>query len=363
VLLVSPYALSVPGGAQSQVAAIARELAHRGVEVAVCSPGEVDGPLVAEGVVHVARGKVLSLPANGSRAPVTLSWSAAQAFASRAASMRDGVVHVHEPFAPLAAYALLHQHRAATVATFHRGGGGPAYTAGRPLIRRLSRGIDVATAVSHVAAQTIRAEADIDATVLFNGFEVDRIRQATPASASGPTVLFVGRHEPRKGLGVLLDAVAKLDRPLHCWVIGDGQETAELRRRHGSDPRIVWLGIVSDDEKFARLAGADILCVPSLGGESFGLVPLEGMAAGTAVVASDIPGYREATAGHATLVPPGDASALAAALDRLFADPPGDDALEAARAHAAGWSIPALVDRYVELYAEAVDRFAAARAK
>lgn len=363
VLLVSPYALSVPGGVQSQVAATARELAHRGIEVAVCSPGAADMSLVAAGVVHVARGAILPIPANGSRAPVTLSWRAAQVFAGRAASMRDGVVHVHEPFAPVAAYAVLHQHRAPTVATFHRGGGGPAYVVGRPLIHRLSRGIDVSTAVSNVAAETIHAAAGIDSSVLFNGFEVDRIRGAAPAPSTDPTILFVGRHEPRKGLRVLLEALALVDRPLRCWVVGDGPETDELRRRHGSDERIEWLGAVDDDEKFAGLSGADILCVPSLGGESFGLVPLEGMAAGTAVIASDIPGYREATAGHAMLVPPGDVTALAAALDQLLADPPGSGALDAARAHAAAWSIPALVDRLVEAYAEAVDRFAAAGAK
>ena len=357
VALVSPYALSVPGGTQSQVRGMAKDLAARGMDVVVCSPGAVDEGLVAAGVAHAAVGSVLAVPANGSRAPVTLSPSAARTFASIVSTLRDGVVHVHEPFAPVAAYGILREHRQPVVATFHRGDGGPAYVAARPLIRRLSRGIDAAAAVSNHAAETIFAAAGIRTEVLFNGFEVDLIRSAVPTPSKAPAVLFVGRHEERKGLGVLLDAFSAIDLPIECWVLGEGPLTAQLSRRHAADRRITWLGAQPDDEKFARLRGADVLCVPSLRGESFGLVPLEGMAAGTAVVASDIPGYREATAGHATLVAPGDASALAAALRAAIERPATKKVLDAARAHAARWSMHALVERYLDLYAQAAQRF------
>jgi phosphatidyl-myo-inositol alpha-mannosyltransferase len=358
VALVCPYALGVPGGAQTQVRAMARELAGRGVDVVVCSPGDRDEALVAAGVAHVAAGAVLRVPANGSRAPVTLSWSAARTFASVVSTLRDGVVHVHEPFAPVAAYALLAAHRRPTVATFHRGGGGPAYAIGRPVIRRLAGGLDVVTAVSEVAAATIASGAGLRPEVLFNGVELDLVDAATPTPTTVPTVLFVGRHEERKGLGVLLEALGRLDGALECWVLGDGPQTAALRRRY-TDPRVRWLGAGDDDEKRSRLRGADVLCVPSLGGESFGLVPLEGMAARTTVVASDIDGYREATAGHATLVAPGDPVALADALRDALAHPGTPAALAAARAHAARWSIAALVDAYLERYAAAAAVFGA----
>jgi phosphatidylinositol alpha-mannosyltransferase len=336
---------------------MARDLAGRGVDVVVCSPGTQDGPLVDAGVAHVAIGGVLAVPANGSRAPITLSPSAARTFASVAATLRGGVVHVHEPFAPIAAYGILRAHRRPVVATFHRGGGGPAYVAGRSVIRRLASGIDVATAVSEHAAETIAGAANISTEVLFNGFEIDRIRAATPWPTDAPTVVFVGRHEPRKGLATLLEAFSAIPLPIECWVLGDGPQTAALRRQYDADRRISWLGALGDDDKFSRMKGADVLCVPSMGGESFGLVPLEGMAAGTAVVASDIPGYREATAGNATLVAPGDADALAVALRHAIEHPAAKKALDAARAHAAHWSIHSLVTSYLELYEKAAAHF------
>lgn len=357
VLLVSPYALSVPGGAQTQVAAMARELRRRDLDVTVASPGEPLERLAAAGVVHVATGRVALLPANGSRAPVTLSLAASRTTARLAAALEGGVVHVHEPFAPVMGYATLLQHRRPTVATFHRGGGGPAYAIGRPLIARLRRGIDVAVAVSDHAAATVRAGAGIDADVLGNALELERFTAAADLPTLGPTVLFVGRHEPRKGLGVLLDAVAQLDGELTVWVVGSGPQTEALMAATRGDDRIVWLGRLDDDQVASRMAAATVLCVPSLGGESFGLVPAEGLAAGAIVVASDIPGYREALDGAATLVAPGDPTALAAALRDALArhDEPGRR--DAARAFAARWSMATLVEHYLERYALATSRF------
>jgi len=362
VALVSPYALSVPGGVQTQVRAMARSLSGRGYDVTVCSPGVVDEELVAEGVAHAAVGAVVSLPANGSRAPITFSPRAVRAFRSIAATLRAGVVHVHEPFAPVAAYGILRDHRRPIVATFHRGGGGPAYRIGRPVIARLSSSLDVVVAVSERAAATIEAGSSLRPEVLFNGIDLAAVDAAAPWPTTAPTVLFVGRHEERKGLGVLLEAMSALEMPIECWIVGKGPLTDSLRQRFASDARLRWIGACGDDETRARMRGADVLCVPSLGGESFGLVPLEGMAARTAVVASDIDGYREATAGHATLVAPSDPSALAAALRAAIERPAPARVLDAARAHAASWSVDALMDRYVELYAEATRRFGERRA-
>lgn len=358
VALVSPYALSVPGGAQSQVRAMAIELAKRDLGVVVCSPGAPDATLVEHGVVHAAHGRVLAVPANGSRAPVTFSLRAMRTFASIVASLRDAVVHVHEPFAPLAAYGVLAAHRRPTVGTFHRGGGGPAYAVGRPLIARLSKGLDASAAVSHHAAQTIAAASTLRPVVLFNGLDVEAFDAAAPWPTTAPTIAFVGRHEERKGLATLLEALQLLDLPVTCWVMGTGPQTELLKRRFEGDARIEWLGARPDREVRARLKGADVVCVPSLGGESFGLVPLEAMAAGTAVVASDIDGYREAAQGHAILVAPRDPLALSDALRRALTTPASARSLADARAHAERWSMPALVDRYLELYGEAIEAFA-----
>ncbi len=164
----------------------------------------------------------------------------------------------------------------------------------------------------------------------FNGIELDRYRDVVPWPTDRPTILFLGRHEERKGLRVLLEAFDRLvDRPgtdphggdrggdrgrPRLWIAGDGPQSDALRRDHPGSSDVVWLGVLPEDEKVRRLVAADVLCAPSLGGESFGMVLLEAMAARTPVVASDIDGYRSAAGGCAVLVPPGDAPQLADAL-------------------------------------------------
>jgi phosphatidylinositol alpha-mannosyltransferase len=187
---------------------------------------------------------------------------------------------------------------------------------------------------------------------VFNGIDVDLHAGADPWPAEGPTVFFVGRHEPRKGLDVLLEAVHRLPDDVRFWVAGDGPDTATLRARHASD-RIEWLGRISDDEKLRRIRGASVFCAPALRGESFGIVLLEGMAAGTPVVAGDIDGYRTvATDGRdAILAAPGDPDALARAIERVLAGGPEIDAIVAAgRLRAEHHSMDRLAALYLEQY-------------
>jgi phosphatidylinositol alpha-mannosyltransferase len=151
-----------------------------------------------------------------------------------------------------------------------------------------------------------------------------------------------------------------VERPAVLWVAGGGPGTEVQRRRHPESDRVRWLGVLSDTETAGRLDRADVLCAPSLHGESFGMVVLEGMAAGCAVVASDIDGYRKAAAGHAALVPPGDKEALARALGVALADAvegSGESAPEARKAaleHARNWSMDGLAERYVGIYERAI---------
>jgi len=192
-----------------------------------------------------------------------------------------------------------------------------------------------------------------DYDLLFNGIEIERFAKADPHPSEAPTILFIGRHEERKGLGVLLDALRHLPSHVRVWVGGTGPMTDTLRARHGADPRIEWLGRLSDDEVASRLAGADVFCAPSLRGESFGVVLLEAMAAGAAVVASALDGYRNvATDGvDAVLTPPGDADALGQALARVL----DDDGLRgelvtAGERQALRFSMSRLAEAYVERY-------------
>ena len=121
---------------------------------------------------------------------------------------------------------------------------------------------------------------------------------------------------------MLLEALQQLPADVRLWVASNGPDTARLQATYAGDPRVEWLGRITEAEKAARLQGASVFCAPALGGESFGVVLLEAMAAGTAVVASDIPGYRNVAAPgrDAVMVPPDDPSALAAALRRILTD-------------------------------------------
>jgi len=234
----------------------------------------------------------------------------------------------------------------------------------RPLAALVGRRMQVRVAVSEAARETGRYAGGGDFEVLFNGVEMDRFESAPPLrDAQGrATVLFLGRHEPRKGLQVLLDAFATLQQPAVLWVAGDGPGTEVQRRRHPESDRVHWLGLLSDEEVASRLAGATVLCAPSLQGESFGMVLLEGMAAGCAVVASDIEGYRTAAGGHATLVAPGDVHALASALDDVLVDAAAGTSAEARKGaieYARAWSMDALAGRYLEVYGRAIESFRA----
>ncbi len=278
------------------------------------------------------------------------------------------IVHVHEPFAPGLPYALLTaRHVPPMVGTFHRSGGSVLYSALRPLTRPLARRLAIRCAVSAAAAATASAALGGHFEVVFNGIEVDRLVGVEPWPTGGPTVLFLGRHEERKGLPVLLEswpAVVAAHRgdgpPPVLWVAGDGPLTGALRARYPASATVEWLGVVDDAEKDRRLVAADVLAAPSLGGESFGLVLLEAMAARAVVVASDIDGYRQAAGGGAVLTPPGDPDALAAAITGVLdgRSAGGDDGrdawLRAGAARAAGWSMDSLAGHYEEIYGRAL---------
>ena len=172
-------------------------------------------------------------------------------------------------------------------------------------------------------------------------------------------MFFIGRHEPRKGLEVLLEARAGLPEDARVWVAGEGPQTSELMERTADDARVEWLGPIDDEEVAARLRGADVFCAPSLHGESFGVVLLEAMAAGTPVVASDLPGYRNVAVPdrHALLVPSGDPQALAEGLRRVLGDAVFATRLAMAGQERAGeLSMVHLVERYLELYTQVLAR-------
>lgn len=355
--MVSPYSVGVPGGAQRQAVALAAALARVGVEVEVLAPTGPGGPPpddpVAE-VPFVGLGRAVAISVNGSRAPVApFPWTAARALRLLRARRYD-VVHLHEPFVPGPTLAALAVGPRPLVGTFHRAGSDAAYRALGRGLGRLAGRLGAAVAVSEAARDTAAGVLGVPPVrfeVLWNGVEVEAFERARPIVGTRPAVLFIGRHEARKGLGVLLEAFASVEADAELWVCGSGPETAALQARHPDDPRVMWLGRVGDEELRGRMAGATVFCSPALGGESFGLVLAEAMAAGTAVVASDLPGYRAALAGAGVLVRPGDAGTLAGALSDLLAAPRRRaDLVAAGRARARALSVDTLAGRYMEIY-------------
>jgi phosphatidylinositol alpha-mannosyltransferase len=355
--LICPYSLTVPGGVQAQVLGLAVELRRRGHEARVLGP--CDGPPPQSYVTPL--GNSLPTSANGSMAPLAPDPSAALRTMRVLNDEAFDIVHIHEPLAPGPAISATLMHRGPAVGTFHAAGVSAGYVVLRPLLKRILERLDHRVVVSKDALALVRHHFGGDYEVLFNGVDLEAIRSApvwTPdqvATTAGdhPIIFFCGRHERRKGLAVLLEAARELSPAVRVWVASDGPETATLRARHDDDERIVWLGRISDAEKFSRLRACDVFCAPSLSGESFGVVLVEAMAAGATVVASSLDGYRNvATDGHdAVLVPPGDADALAAALNRVLSDRALAQALRAAAStRADGFAMTALTDRYLEIY-------------
>jgi phosphatidylinositol alpha-mannosyltransferase len=355
--MICPYSLSVPGGVQNQVLGLARAMRARGHDVRVLAP--TDGPPPESWITSL--GPSVLNPANGSVAPMAPN-PPTQVRAIRALwDDHFDVIHAHEPLCPGPTVTAVVMKTAPMVGTFHAAGDQPAYKYLSWLARKMAKRLDVKVAVSEEAralARTAMPTGDFE--VLFNGVEVERFRVPPwPRPPGRRVALFVGRHEERKGLAVFLEAVRSLpEDDLAVWVVGEGPQTDGLRARHHADHRIEWLGRVSDAERNARMAAADVFCAPSIGGESFGVILLEAMAAGAPVVASDITGYT-AVAGAlsggpaAALLPrAGDAAALAAALRLVLDDPDTAAGLRAAgAARAELFSMERLSDHYLHLYA------------
>jgi len=212
-----------------------------------------------------------------------------------------------------------------------------------------------------------------DYKVIPNGVDVPRYANAVPIARwqdGTPNLLFVGRHEPRKGLLDLLKAqriLRKAGYGTRLLVVGSGPQEREARRYVATRglQGVVFLGRVSDAEKAQLFRTADIYCSPATGGESFGIVLLEAMAAGTPIVASDIHGYKGVVrrGREGLLVPPRDPKGLAEAIGKLLDDPGLRARMGAAgQARAEDFSWPRVTAKVEEYYGFVIRRLAAADA-
>jgi phosphatidylinositol alpha-mannosyltransferase len=327
--LVSPYVYPLPGGVTQHVRYLYENLRLRGHDVRIITSSHGLQRASEGDVIRIGKG--FSMPANGSVGTVTLS----PRFVSQASDVLDrerfDLLHFHEPFVPFLSLVVLRQSTSVNVATFHAYGGlSPAYEFGSRVLGSYAGRLHGRIAVSAAARHFIDRYFPGDYKVIPNGVDVERFARAVPIARwqdGTRNLLFVGRHEPRKGLIELLKAFRIL-RKAGCrcrlLVVGSGPQEREARRyvltrRLGN---VEFLGRVTDEEKAALFRTADIYVSPATGAESFGIVLLEAMAAGTAIVCSDIHGYKGVVrrGREGLLVPPRKPKALAAAIAELLAN-------------------------------------------
>lgn len=338
--MVCPYSFEVPGGVQFHVRDLAEYLIAEGHDVSVLAPGDDDAPHPA---YLVPCGRAVPVRYNGSVARLNFGPVSA-ARTNRWLDEGDfDIVHIHEPVTPSVSVLALWAADAPVVATFHTSNlRSRAMQAAYPLLRPSLERILGRIAVSEDARRTVTSHLGGDAVVIPNGVCVDRFRAAPvrpewQGTDDVPVFAFLGRiDEPRKGLPVLaaaMDAVLAARPTARLLVAGPGDAAAA---RKAMAPRVreasTFLGAVSDADKASMLASSTAYVAPHTGGESFGIVLAEAMAAGAPVVASDLPAFvRVLGSGGAGLTfATGDPAALAAALVGLAADPARRAALSAA---------------------------------
>ncbi|NLE78972.1 MAG: glycosyltransferase family 4 protein [Rhodococcus sp.] len=326
--MICPYSFDVPGGVQAHVVDLAEVLIERGHKVSVLAPAS-EGVELPDFVVSA--GKALAIPYNGSVARLSFGPTASARLRRWIASNDFDVLHIHEPNAPSLSMLALRVVEGPIVATFHTSTTKSLVLSTfqgvlQPYLEKISGRI----AVSELARRWQMESLGSDAVEIPNGVDVDAFAHAEPLPGyprSGPTILFLGRYdEPRKGMAVLMGALPKLIEKhpdLEVLVVGRGDEHRLLREAGGLASHFRLLGQVTDEEKASALRSADVYCAPNLGGESFGIVLVEAMAAGTAVVASELDAFRrvlrDGTAGE--LVPVDDSVAFGDAVLRLLDDP------------------------------------------
>jgi len=355
--LLCPYSLTTPGGVQGQVMGLARALRKMGHEVRVLGP--CDGAPPDTFVTPI--GESLPTVANGSIAPLAPDPSAALRTIRVLRDEQFDVLHIHEPLTPGASITALVMRTAPIVATFHAAGESLSYKYLSAPLKGFASAIDHRVAVSKDAVLLAQRYIGGDYQILPNGVELDRFIASSQntsithgdSSLIRRSIFFCGRHEPRKGLEVLLQAHATLPDNVDLWIASEGPETERLKREWAGDSRIMWLGRISDAEKAKRLSQADVFCAPSLGGESFGVVLIEAMAAATPIVASALDGYMNVATNEvdALLVEPNDPAALEAALRRILLDQELAHRLVLrGQERATGFSMVQLASTYVDIY-------------
>jgi phosphatidylinositol alpha-mannosyltransferase len=366
--IVVPFSWSYWGGVVEHSENQAAALRARGHEVSILMGHDPPGAFtrflhprsgrhgnLPPGVIPLGRSVVV--PANGSLPNIVLSPRSVPRLREALRDERFDLLHLHEPMTPAICVATLAFAECPMVATWHAAGDLGWMRAGMPMWGFLADRIETRIAVSRMAAESVERW-------FGPGFEIVPNGVVLPAEADpegrGHRIVFIGRHDARKGLPVLLRAWPEIRRRSGARLRLIGTDPLQYRLLHArmrfDEDGVDVLGIVPNTERDAELAAAKLFVSPALGGESFGMVLVEALACGTPVVASDIPGFAGVvSADAAALVPPGDEQALVDAVCDLLADEPRRVAMgRAGRALAEGYSWDGIAARLEAIYERAV---------
>ena len=331
--IVVPFSWSFPGGVVEHAEQQARILGSLGVETRTIMGNDPPGTFTRflhprsgrhdnppDNVIPVGRSVIV--PANASLPNIVLSPSSPFRLWGVLERERFDVLHLHEPMTPTICMAALAKARGPVVATWHAAGNLGWMKAGVPIWGFLMQRIDHRIAVSEQARMSANRWLPGEYEIVPNGVLIPS--QAKPGGRKDH-VVFIGRHDARKGMPVLLRAWPEIHRRTGTRLRLIGADPLAVRllltRAGVSDEGIDVLGWVSSEQRTDELLAAKALVAPSVGMESFGLILAEAFACATPVVASAIAGYEAVmTEEVGLLVPPGDAAALGQALVTLLAD-------------------------------------------
>ena len=334
IALVSPYDYPYPGGVTEHIAHLEQQFTLQGHEVKIIAPSSSsDNQILARGNV-IKVGSVVSIPANGSMARITLSLRLSGKVKRILREEGFDVVHMHEPLTPALPLTVLWHSHAVNIGTFHRYGGTHLmYYYGKHILKRFFNRLDGRVAVSEPALRFISRHFPAKYMIIPNGIDLHNFGEAVlpfdHLRDGKLNILFVGRLEKRKGFSYLLRAYMRAKREMpNIRLIAVGPSAEKNMRRyqnfvdtHALDD-IHFVGYVSKEDLARYYRSCDVFCAPSTGGESFGIILLEAMASGKAILASDIDGYRAVinSGSEGLLVPPKDDEQLADALVELLHD-------------------------------------------
>ena len=332
--LISPYSFDRPGGVQFHIRDLAEELIKRGHYVNVLAPANEDTDLPE---YVTSAGKAVPVRYNGSVARLSFGPRAAAKTKKWLDENNFDLIHPHEPISPSLAMLSVWQTNTPVVATFHSNQNrSRALQIAAPILKTTLNRISAKIAVSEDARRTVIDHLDWDATIIPNGIAIANFTQTTGQNqysdnliTDSPVIAFLGRlDESRKGLSVLVQAIPKVlaKHPKAQFLIAGEGESGKASAITTLGPlvnNVTFLGKVTEAEKTQLLQNADIFVAPQTGGESFGIVLIEAMAAGTPVIASDLSAFRQVLADGAAgqLFPVGNAEALAHAINQQIENP------------------------------------------